>query len=115
MILGSMAGICLPPLFIFFTFPREHTFFCWLSGAENPEQSSHMSYHTPYPGRKCKKRVETHRKEPRMKGYNTPNGYMGFVDGRYLLFCTEGDYLDYVRDMLGELAIEPVIETRQAA
>ena len=34
-----------------------------------------------------------------MKGYNTPNGYMGYVDGRYLLFCTERDYLDYMREM----------------
>ena len=50
-----------------------------------------------------------------MKGYNTPNGYMGFVDGRYLLFCTEGDYLDYVREIAGELTTEPVFEARQAA
>ena len=33
-----------------------------------------------------------------MKGYNTPNGYMGFVDGRYLLFCSEDDYLEYMRE-----------------
>lgn len=50
-----------------------------------------------------------------MKGYNTPNGYMGFVDGRYLLFCTEGDYLDYVREMAGELANGPVTRTMAEA
>ena len=50
-----------------------------------------------------------------MKGYNTPNGYMGYVDGRYLLFCTEGDYLDYMRDFLGDTTIEPMIGARQAA
>ena len=93
----------------FFTFSREHTFFYQLSGAES---GSSTPGHRQETHRKCNK---SHRKEPRMKGYNTPNGYMGFVDGRYLLFCTEGDYLDYVRDMLGELTIEPVIEARQAA
>lgn len=39
-----------------------------------------------------------------MKGYNTPNGYMGLVNGRYLLFCSEGEYLDYVREMSDEAA-----------
>ena len=104
-----MAGICLPPLFIFFTFSREHTFFCG-----DLDQRTELP-HAGHRQETHRKRVETHRKEPRLKGYNTPNGYMGFVDGRYLLFCTEGDYLDYVRDMLGELTIEPVIEARQAA
>ena len=100
------------PIYFFHFFERTYVLLTviWIR-----EQSCHTPYHTPYSGRKCKKRVETRRKEPRLKGYNTPNGYMGFVDGRYLLFCTEGDYLDYVRDMLGELAIEPVIEARQAA
>ncbi len=31
-----------------------------------------------------------------MKGYNTPDGYMGFVDGRYLLFSSERDYREYI-------------------
>lgn len=31
-----------------------------------------------------------------MKGYNTPDGYMGFVDGRYLLFSSERDYQEYI-------------------
>lgn len=31
-----------------------------------------------------------------MKGYNTPEGYMGFVNGRYLLFSSERDYQEYV-------------------
>ena len=30
------------------------------------------------------------------KGYNTENGYMGFVDGTYMLFASEADYLDYM-------------------
>lgn len=33
-----------------------------------------------------------------MKGYNTENGYMGYVEGRYLLFASEADYLDYMED-----------------
>ncbi len=30
-----------------------------------------------------------------MKGYVTDSGYMGFVEGRYLLFASEADYRDY--------------------
>lgn len=33
-----------------------------------------------------------------MKGFITANGYMGFVDGRYILFCSESDYVEYVRE-----------------
>ena len=33
-----------------------------------------------------------------MKGYYTDSGYMGYVDGRYILFCSEGDFLDYIRE-----------------
>lgn len=32
-----------------------------------------------------------------MKGYFTNTGYMGFVDGRYMLFASESDYRDYIR------------------
>lgn len=31
-----------------------------------------------------------------MKGYVVSNGYMGFVDGRYMLFACEEDYIDYI-------------------
>ncbi len=34
-----------------------------------------------------------------MKGYVTATGYMGFVEGRYILFCSESDYVDYIREM----------------
>ena len=33
-----------------------------------------------------------------MKGYNTSYGYMGLVDGRYLLFASEADYREYLED-----------------
>ena len=33
-----------------------------------------------------------------MRGYSTDSGYMGYVDGRYILFCSEGDFLDYFRE-----------------
>lgn len=33
-----------------------------------------------------------------MKGYFTATGYMGYVDGRYVLFANEGDYLDYLAE-----------------
>ena len=33
-----------------------------------------------------------------MKGYYTEYGYMGYVNGRYMLFASEADYYDYVND-----------------
>ena len=33
-----------------------------------------------------------------MKGYNTENGYMGYVEGRYVLFASESDYLDMIAE-----------------
>ena len=31
-----------------------------------------------------------------MKGYVTSSGYMGLVNGRYMLFATEADYIEYL-------------------
>lgn len=33
-----------------------------------------------------------------MKGYNTSNGYMGYVEGEYILFASEEDYREYLED-----------------
>lgn len=33
-----------------------------------------------------------------MKGFHTGEGYMGYVDGRYVLFASESDYYDYMND-----------------
>ena len=33
-----------------------------------------------------------------MKGYFTANGYMGYVDERYMLFCSENDYIEYMKE-----------------
>ena len=30
-----------------------------------------------------------------MKGYPTTEGYMRYVDGKYILFATETDYKEY--------------------
>ena len=35
-----------------------------------------------------------------MKGYNTENGYMGYVDGGYQLFASEADYREWLEDQL---------------
>lgn len=32
-----------------------------------------------------------------MKGYSVECGYMGYVDGVYMLFASETDYLDYIQ------------------
>ncbi len=33
-----------------------------------------------------------------MKGYNTEDGYMGFVDGEYQFFASEADYRNWVEE-----------------
>ena len=33
-----------------------------------------------------------------MKGYKTDKGYMGYVEGRYMLFASEEEYYDYMED-----------------
>ena len=33
-----------------------------------------------------------------MKGFNTSDGYMGFVEGRYIVFASEADYFEYMND-----------------
>ena len=33
-----------------------------------------------------------------MKGYVTANGYMGLVDGVYVLFASEMDYWEYLEN-----------------
>ena len=33
-----------------------------------------------------------------MDGYFTPFGFMGLVDGEYILFATDTDYYEYVED-----------------
>ena len=35
-----------------------------------------------------------------MKGYITESGYMGFVEGRYMLFASETDYMEFVSSAL---------------
>jgi len=34
-----------------------------------------------------------------MKGYITPMGYMGYVNGNYCLFASEGEYAEYIREL----------------
>ncbi len=34
-----------------------------------------------------------------IKGYAVPEGYMGYVDGIYMLFATETDYREYMEEM----------------
>lgn len=34
-----------------------------------------------------------------IKGYNVAEGYMGYVNGDYMLFASEIDYLDYMEEI----------------
>lgn len=33
-----------------------------------------------------------------MKGYTTEIGYMGYVDGTYILFASEADYREWLEE-----------------
>lgn len=33
-----------------------------------------------------------------MKGYHTATGYMGLVEGKYILFASERDYWEYMEE-----------------
>ena len=33
-----------------------------------------------------------------MKGYHTESGYMGYVNGKYMLFASEEDYFEYLQE-----------------
>lgn len=33
-----------------------------------------------------------------MKGYDTSAGFMGYVDGSYILFSSESDYEEYLNE-----------------
>lgn len=33
-----------------------------------------------------------------MKGYYTQAGYWGYVDGEYMLFASEEDFIEYMQD-----------------
>ena len=33
-----------------------------------------------------------------MKGYYTPQGYMGYINGEYRLFASEADYVEAYRE-----------------
>lgn len=35
---------------------------------------------------------------PNAKGYPTQFGYMGLVNGNYMLFACESDYIEYLED-----------------
>ena len=32
------------------------------------------------------------------KGYYTQTGYMGYVEGRYILFASESEYYEYIKE-----------------
>ncbi|MDY5113091.1 hypothetical protein [Bilifractor sp. HCP3S3_D3] len=33
-----------------------------------------------------------------MKGYSISDGFMGYVDGGYMLFACESEYIDYIEE-----------------
>ena len=45
---------------------------------------------------KVRKHENIWKGEQDMKGYAVESGYMGYVNGTYMLFASEMDYLDYL-------------------
>lgn len=37
-----------------------------------------------------------------MKGYYVDFGYMGYISGRYMLFASESDYNEYVKEIYSD-------------
>ena len=46
-----------------------------------------------------------------MKGYNTSNGYMGYVEGKYILFASEQEYFEFMEDWEGGRSMSKVYFT----
>lgn len=40
--------------------------------------------------------VDEQERRENMKGYAVESGYMGYVNGEYMLFASESDYEDYM-------------------
>ena len=43
-------------------------------------------------------KIQKEEEELVMTGYSTDNGFMGYVNGGYILFASESDYYDYMED-----------------
>ena len=68
---------------------------------------SNMKYAEQLYTKRNKRKIKPHKsfaeilsvllqKGDRMKGYNTPEGYMGLVKGKYQLFASETEYYEYM-------------------
>ena len=60
------------------------------NGETGAEQNRSFCTHKTY--------VTEEGKGAEMKGYNTSSGYMGYVNGSYVLFVSEAEYRDYMED-----------------
>lgn len=40
----------------------------------------------------------TRKEDVMMKGYYNNSGYMGYVDGQWVLFASESDYREYISE-----------------
>lgn len=49
-----------------------------------------------YPYTRTKVRESFRKGDKDMKGYAVESGYMGYVNGEYMLFASENDYVDYM-------------------
>ena len=49
-------------------------------------------------GRYYEKICRMNRRKKSMKGYTTSAGYMGWVEGRYILFASECEYREYIEE-----------------
>ena len=50
-----------------------------------------------------------------MKGYDTSNGYMGYVEGKYILFASEREYFEFILLSKSLCSIVIVASSRRAS
>lgn len=43
-----------------------------------------------------------------IQGYPVDAGYMGFVDGKKMLFPTEGEYTEYMNERMRKMKLEEI-------
>ena len=64
------------------------------SAISNGVRNIGLRFLYPYTRIEVRKRILGGDKD--MKGYTVESGYMGYVNGVYMLFASETDYLDYM-------------------
>ena len=89
---AGIRDICTVPPFRWRNWSRKFKKYTYV--ANNDRFIGHILFYTEF--RSKEQRIE--RSVFFMKGYFVPDGYMGYVNGSYMLFADENDYREYMED-----------------